>query len=449
MPGLLRRLGTVEAFSLSLSLIAPTGAMSFAPILMAQSAGRATPLAFLIGAFVAVLVGLSFVAFSRKVAHVGSVYAYVGLVLGPRWGFAAGWMLLLFYAVGSAASVALVGSFTATGLAHFGIEAPYLWLAIGLAAALLSIWLVWNDAKVAARLLLVLEVVSVLAALVLSAVILTQTHLSIVPFQPDPEHGWTGVGFGLAFAIIAFAGFEGAATLGEETHNPKRAIPLAVIGTIVLCGLFFVLVSYAQILGYGLDNIDMLAKSDAPLDDLSTRYIFGTFGAFMDFAAAISGTAGIAGALAAAARILYALGQSGLGSGVAVLHPRHRTPTRAILLLGSLNVIGLLTFGALMGPTDYAGAFFTVGILALLLVYMGVTTAQAIDAFRSRSPIWCGIGLLGTAMLLWPLWNSLYPIPDGAQAFLPYIVAIWLLVGVALIRFRPRLKQPISYAAAE
>src|SRR5260370_4773690 len=104
-----RSLGAIEAFGFSFSIIAPTLAMAFTITLTAQSAGRAAPLTYLIGGIIVTLVALSFVAFGRRTAHAGSVYAYVGSVFGSRCGFVAGWALLLMYVTPLAGSTAIVG----------------------------------------------------------------------------------------------------------------------------------------------------------------------------------------------------------------------------------------------------------------------------------------------------------------------------------------------------
>jgi Amino acid permease len=157
MSTLRRTLGTVEAFGLSLSIIAPTTAMAFVTTLSGQAAGRAVPLTFLIGAVAVALIGLSFVAFGRRVAHAGSVYAYIGQVFGQRWGFVAGWLLLLSYIAFTAGVTALAGDFAAAGLAHAGITFSGLWLLVSVAAAVIGICFAWNDTRIAVRLMLVLE----------------------------------------------------------------------------------------------------------------------------------------------------------------------------------------------------------------------------------------------------------------------------------------------------
>jgi amino acid transporter len=442
MSGLRRTLGTMEAFGLSLSIIAPTAAMCFNTTLVGQAAGRAVPLAFVIGAIAVMLIGLSFIAFGRRIAHAGSVYAYISSVFGSRYGFVAGWLLLLSYITLCAAITALAGDFAAAGLAHAGLEMPGLGEAASIVAALIAVWLAWNDTRIAVRLMLALEAISVSAILILAIVILTRVPLSFLPLVPDSEHGWSGVGFGMVFAITSFAGFEGAAALGEEALNPKRAIPLAVLGTIVVAGLFYVVVSYAQVMGYGLDHMPALAQAEAPLDELSTRFISGKFAVLIDLAATASGFACIVGVLSASARLLYALGRAGLWPAIGTVHPRHGTPTRAILMVGSINIVGLLLLlSSQIGLIAYVGALVTIGTLAFILVYMGVTAAEAVMAFRHGQTAWGITGCLGTLLLLWPLWGSLYPVPDWPASLWPYLVVAWLVIGIVLVSAKPSVSE--------
>ena len=436
MPGLRRTLGAAESFGLSLSMIAPTMAIAFASGVAAQSAGRAVPLAFLIGMVAMSLVCLSFVAFSRRLAHAGSVYAYVGHAFGSRFGFLTAWLLLLSYAVLTACTTAIAGNSAAAVLAHAGIETPGLWLVLSLAVMLIATRLAWTDALIAARIMMVFEGLSVLAILVLAIVILTQVPLSAAPFVPDAEHGWSGLGFALVFAVLAYAGFEGATTLGEEAQDPKRAIPLAVIATMVISGVFYIVVTYAQVLGYGLDNIQDLAESSTPLDALSTRFISPNFAVFIDLAAASSALACSIGSRSAAARLLYALSRAGLSPALGVTHPRHNTPTRAVLAVTLVDLAGLLLWGAQAGAFGYSSSLATLGTLALVAVYMTVAGAAMMLAFRDGSLGWgiaCGAGAV---LLFWPLWNSIYPVPDWPANLWPYVIAAWMAVGVYLANAR-------------
>ena len=83
----------------------------------------------------------------------------------------------------------------------------------------------------------------------------------------------------------------------------------------------------------------------------------------------------------------------------------------------------------------------TIGTLALILVYISVTGAQAIGAFRRRHWVWWMIGLVGAVLLLWPLGNSLYPAPPWPENAWPYLVAAWLMLGVLLVIVRPSVAR--------
>lgn len=453
MADLRRNLGLAEAVGLSLSVIAPTMAMAFNVTLAVQAAGRAAPLAFAVGTLVLAIVGLSFVAFSRRVPHAGSAYAYITHAFGPRAGFVAGWALLLTYLAYASGTAALVGSFTDAALKNYALHVPGLGIVLATLGGLLAIWFAYTDMKLAARLMLALEGLSVLAILVLGLLVIARRAaeggLSAAPFIPAPDSGWSGVGYGLVYAVLSFAGFEAAATLGEETENPRRNIPVAILGTVLGAGAFYVLISYAQVIGYGLDQMQALGQADAPLDALATRYVSRDFAAAIDIAAAISAFSCVLGAISAAARMTFALGRAGLAPMLARVHETHRTPGRAVLLTGLVAVAALLIASPLAAPGDYYGDMGTIGTLALILVYMGVTVAEAIEAFTVRRLSWALAGTLGAVLLLWPLWNSLYPVPAWPGNLWPYVVLAWIGIGLMLLLARPAVaaKDPFGTLA--
>ena len=174
MSVLARKLNLFQALGLSISIIAPTAAMALNVSLTAQAAGRAAPLAFAIGTAMMAIVGLSFVAFSRRIAHASSVYAYVGHTFGRRCGFIAGWTLLLTYLSYTAGVCDLVGSFFQAAIGNIGTRMDRSWVVIGVGAILLATYAAYRDMRIAARLMLSLEGLSVLAILVLSCIIIAK-----------------------------------------------------------------------------------------------------------------------------------------------------------------------------------------------------------------------------------------------------------------------------------
>ncbi|MGA2341541.1 MAG: APC family permease, partial [Steroidobacteraceae bacterium] len=317
MTSLASRLRLPEAVGLSLSVVAPTVTAAFNITLVVQATGAAAPLALAIGMVAIALVALSFMAFTHRVAHAGSAYAYIAHTFGSRAGFIAGWTLLLTYLGFATGFAALVGSFTGAALKEIGIEVGSWWIGIGLVSLLLAWWLAYRDMRLAGRLMLLLEAIAIAAILVLCIEILRQVHPTPAEvrstFEPSANfNGWSGLGFGMVFSVLSFAGFEGAATLGEETINPRRNIPIALLGTVIFTGIFFVFVAYCEVIGYGTQGLKALANSQAPLDDLARRYASPRLAIFLDLAAATSCFSGALGGLAAAARIVFALGRAGL-----------------------------------------------------------------------------------------------------------------------------------------
>lgn len=429
-----RNLGLIEAVGLSLSIIAPTMAMAFNVTLAVGAAGTAAPLAFAIGTAALAVVGLSFVAFARRIAHAGSAFAYIAAEFGPRAGFVAGWALMLTYLVYGAGTAVLVGNFIDAALANYRLAVPDLWVWESLAAILVAALLAYRNMRLAARLMLALEAVSVLAIIVLGVIVLaavgTRAGLTAAPFVPQSGFGWSGIGYAMVFAVLSFAGFEGAATLGEETGDPNRAIPIAVLGTVILAGLFYVFASYVQVVGFGIANMKALAAASAPLNTLALKFGSREFATALDLAAAISAFSCVLGCLSAAARMLFALARAGLAPALGKAHPTHGTPGAAVLTLAALMLAGVVLWAPFAGATNYYGDMGTIGTLALILVYMAVTGAEAVNAARAARSSRTALGVLGTLILLWPLYNSVYPPPAYPGNLWPYLVAAYLLLGV-------------------
>ena len=442
MRTLVSRLSLPEAVGLSVSMICPTVTAAFNITLVVQAAGPAAPLTFAIGTIAMALVALSFMAFTRRVAHAGSAYAYITHTFGSRVGFVAGWSLLLTYLGFTTGLAGLVGSFLAAGLKGFGIDMGSWWIVIAGASIVLGWWLGVRDMRLAGRLMLVLEAVAVSAVVVLCVIILLRVRPGMTEtaatFRPSAAfNGWEGLGFGMVFSILSFAGFEGAATLGEETHNPRRNIPIAMLGTVLGSGLFFVFVAYCEVIGFGPDGIIALGKSEAPLNDLALRYMSPGLAIALDLAAATSCLASVIGSLAAAARVLFALGRGGLAPALGEVHAVHGTPASAVSMTAILVMTPFLLWAPFVGAGNFYSYTSTVGVLALILVYIGVGGAEMVEAWRERRRIWAAMCTLGPFILLWVLYRNIYPIPGFPNNLWPYLVLVWVAASWAVMKLRP------------
>ena len=442
MARLISRLSLPESVGLSLAVISPTVTAAFNITLVVQAAGPAAPLTFAIGTIAMVLVALSFMAFTHRVAHAGSAYAYIAHTFGTRMGFIAGWTLLLTYLGFATGFAALVGSFSSAALKGLGIEIGPMWIAVGLGSMLLAWWLAYRDMRLAGRLMLGLEAVAVAAIIGLCISILRQVHPSAdeaaASFRPSTNFGgWSGLGFGMVFSILCFAGFEGAATLGEETVNPRRNIPIALLGTVLFSGIFFVFVAYCEVIGYGPNGIKALGSSEAPLNDLALRFASPHLAIALDLAAAASCFSGILGGLAAAARVLFALGRAGLSPALAVVHPVHGTPAPAVSVAAILIILPFLVWAPFAGAGHFYSYVSTIAVLALILIYIGVGGAEMVEAWRERRPLWSGASMLGPVLLLCVLYCNIYPVPEFPGNLWPYVALAWVLAAWVVMKLRP------------
>jgi amino acid transporter len=444
MTNLVKRLSLPEAIGLSLSVICPTVTAAFNVTLVVQAAGPAAPLAFVIGTVAMVLVALSFMAFTHRVSNAGSAYAYISHTFGSRTGFVAGWCLLLTYLGFATGQAALVGNFTAAALKGLSIDSGPLWIAVGVGAMAVAWWLAFRDMRLAGRLMLGLEAAAVAGIVVLCVGILLQVRPgmseTIATFQPSANFGgWSGLGFGMVFCVLSFGGFEGAATLGEETHDPRRNIPIALLATVLVSGLFFTFVAYCEIVGFGAVGIKELAKSEAPLNDLALRYASPRMAIALDLAAAISCFSGMLGALAAMARVLYALGRGGLAPSMGEVHEVHGTPAPAVSMSAFLVLLPFVLWAPFIGAGNYYSYSSTIGALALILVYISVGAAETVEAWRERQLVWSAVCVAGPALLLWVLYKNIYPVPDFPNNLWPYVALVWVAASWGLMKLRPAL----------
>jgi amino acid transporter len=446
MRSLIMRLSLPEAIGLSLSIICPSVTAAFNITLVVQATGQAAPLAFAIGTLAMGLIALSFMAFTHRVAHAGSAYAYISHTFGNRMGFIAGCALLLTYMGFATGLGGLVGSFISAALKGFGIDIGPLWIVIGGASMVLAWWLAYRDMRLAGRLMLGLEAVVVVGIIGLCIAILVQVRpgwaQTAATFRPSAHfNGWVGMGFGMVFSILSFAGFEGAATLGEETLNPRRNIPIALLVTVFGSGLFFVFVAYCEVIGFGLDGMKALGSSEAPLNDLALRYASPPLAIALDLAAAASCFSSVLGSLAAAGRVLFALGRGGLSPALAGVHPEHGTPGPAVTFSAVLITLVFLAWAPFVGPGNFYGYVSTIAVLALILVYIGVGGAEMVEGWRERRPLWSATCVLGPILLLWVLYRNVSPVPEFPNNLWPYVTAGWVIAAWAVTRVRPAVTR--------
>ena len=375
-------LGLPSALAMSLAFISPTIGVIFISALIGGQAGVASPFAFLLGTVGIALMALTIAEFARRVTSAGGFYKFVSIALGSRTGFTCGMVLLFAYTLQSPLNTNLFGGFVSDALHNdFGVNVPWWVLMIGIVVIVGA--LAWFSVHASMRFGLVLLVAEVaVAAVLLLLVVFKGGDAGQLPAALTPSSassGWGGIGKAFVFIVLAFFGFESCLTVAEETENPRRNLPIALIGSVVLAGLWFSFAMYAVVVGFGAAHMDALAKSTEPLRDLAVRYIGPWYGVIIDFAAFSAIIAVLLAIHTANFRVLYALGRDGLlPRALGRTHPVHKTPHVAIIVysLGTL-LVGLVA-GWAWGPMNAFGDLGYLSSLAMLPVYIVTNIALPI-----------------------------------------------------------------------
>jgi amino acid transporter len=449
-----RELKVVDAAAFSVGLIGPVGAIALLGTGAAGIIGRGVTLSFIFALVGVALVAYAFVRLSQHISHTGSVYALVGVTLGPRFGFLAGWALVGAYACIACGSAIEIGFFGGQFLDNVGLVSTTEWIWIALVGVGGVVALAFNEIKVVTRSLLVSEVVGAVLVTGLSLVILGTLLFSHGPsgqsFSLDFVKLPDGAGIGTVasaavYGFLAFAGFEGAAALGEETSNPKREIPRAIRIAVIVVGVFYVLTAATQSLGYGTGTKGVKAfTGGSPFNDLGTAYIGSAYADLLLLMATISLLAIVLGLVSGAARILYALTRDATGSGRGLAQlSRHGQPARALILVLGFIVAGIvaerLAGSSVLNATFYAQIL---GTIALLFAYLLATIGAVRYLFFSgarRAPAWQAIlPALGGAFVVYTIYKNVFNVPAPYSHF-GWIVLAWLALGTALVACAPGL----------
>jgi APA family basic amino acid/polyamine antiporter len=268
-----RSLGAFQLTLLGIGAVIGTGIFVLTAE-AAQKAGPAMMISFVIAGFVCAVAALCYSELASMVPVSGSAYTYTYAVMGELLAWMVGWALILEYAVGaSAVAVGWAGYFVGL-LKSWGTDFP-LALAVGpsqgglinlpaVVISLLITGLLIVGTKESARFTSALVLVKVVALSVF--VILTLPVLNGAHFEPFIPNGWGTYGVVGAAASIFFAyvGFDAVSTAAEETVNPQRNVPIGLIGSLLFCTIFYLLVAAGAIGALGADPVRNAAGAVLP-----------------------------------------------------------------------------------------------------------------------------------------------------------------------------------------
>jgi amino acid transporter len=422
----------------SITHIAPAMGLVFVLQYITTLAGIAAPMAFAVAFVIVLAIAVCMVQLALHLPSAGGYYTYVSRALNPRAGFLAGWMFFLYEPPQAAVNLAFLSFMLHNILkAEVGFRCP--WYVFFLAAVCLITVLIYRGIEVSAAFVMWLTGIEILIVGSLSVASFLHPgdgRVELGAFTSLHSFGQKGFFVAVVFSILIFTGFESVAPLAEETRNPKRTLPLAVLLSTGLMGLFFVVCAVALITGWGNRHIGSFASSAEPPVILLAKRLWGPAWVLVLIAVTNSIIAVAIAGNNAATRVFFAMGRArSLPAVLDYVHPRFQTPRNAILLQTFLTLAIGLGVGFWIGPDQEYYVFGVAMTLGLMFIY-GAGNVGVFFFYRRERPaefrffLHLLLPLLSTASLVWITYKSVVPLPDPPVRYAPMIALGWLIAGI-------------------
>ncbi len=452
-----RAIGLPGVLFQSITFMAPSFAVALGIAAAATYAGGALALSVCLCLVGSLLVANSIGQLARKISSAGSIYTYPAESIHPSVGFMVAWGYSLVASLVGPITSLVFGYLVATIL-QFEIGWPFTatWIvsAIFLAVAIAIINYLGVKLGAIVGIVLGLFEIVVFVALAINMIVDAGSANTLSVFTlhwatVKGFHGISGVAAGAVYVMVAFIGFEAAAPLAEETRNPKKLIPRAVILSCVLIGLFFILTTYAlsvyvgpsKVAGYGA------LGGGSPWIAFG-RQVWGLGWIAIFLAILNSGFANGNSATIAVSRTWYALARIRLlPQAFSRTHPKYKSPFVGIIFQAFVSLAIGLPLGIKFGPVNGFLICATTLTAVMLAIYMIFNVSCILYYYRKARAefnwlLHFAIPIVGTLLFV-PVLLSAVGLGKSFLPFvspLPYplslaavIIAVWYGIGLAYL----------------
>ncbi len=433
-------LSFTETLAQSIANIAPTATPAINLQLVFACSGNGTWFTYVLATLGLLFIGICINQFARQSATPGSLYAYVVKGLGPTAGFIVGWGLILAYLTTGMATIAGAANYATTlcdkADLHIG---PYLLYAI--IAGL--VWVVaYRDVRLSARMMLLLEVLSVGLILTLGVLLLSRKGFRLDMDQLSlAGMDLNGLRGGMVLAIFSFVGFESATALGAEAREPRKRIPQAVLRSTLITGAFFVVMSFIMVSGFR-GSATPLDKAPAALDAMAEIAHAPVLGILVSIGAVVSFFACSLACVTAVSRILLAMARDGVfHASVGKAHQTNATPHIA----ATVSAIALFLVPVAMSlagfeKLDIYNLSGTIATYGFLVAYILIAIGAMRSAVRQRTSIAMVVvvGVAGILFMGLAVIGSVDPWPAAPFDKLPPIFVAYMAIGILWMIFDRR-----------
>jgi APA family basic amino acid/polyamine antiporter len=467
--GLKRTLGAANLVALGIGAIIGAGLFVRTAAAAGEAAGPAVVISFTIAAIGCAFAGLCYAEFASMIPIAGSAYTYAYATMGELVAWIIGWALVLEYALGAATvSIAwseylnnLLGGAIPFSLSHSPFEYAVNRMVDGKMSLLSTTEVLTGDQVVyhgiinipALFILLLLTLVlikgtsesanlnAVIVFIKVSIVLLfialgwhyikPENYTPFVIPEGTPghdairEHGWTGVLGGAGIVFFAFIGFDAVSTAAQEAKNPKRDMPIGILGSLVVCTILYVVFSRV------LTGIANWQEFQTVGKEASVAYAIQTYMPGYEWLATLISVAILAGfssvilaMLFGQSRVFFSMAKDGLIPKVfSDLHPTFRTPYKSnLILLLFVGFFGGLIPGSMAGDLTSIGTLFAFVLVCAGVWIMRVKNPEVPRAFKT--PLVPLVPILGMIVC-----TSMIVLLD------PYtilVAVIWMLIGLVV-----------------
>jgi amino acid transporter len=437
------KLTTVDCIAQSLAVGPVFSGAVLGLLLYLQWAPGAGPFVILVTTVGVLCIGWTLSEFAKRYSGTGTVYEFIAHSLGKRAAvFCAGIYHIAAISL-AGPGIALIGGLWARAFfkSHMDIEMD--WWVWALIIAVLMYLANTLGVHVSVRAQLVLVVVSIIPFIVLFIKVVIDggpEGNSLKSFRPGNIAEGGSVFKGLLFAILMFIGFELAAALGEETKDPRRSIPIAVVATVLIVGAFYLITQYTLAVGATPDAFDF-----APMADL---YLNRFFAVWIDLAILLDILAVGIGFELAASRGLFTLARDGLLPAPLAKVNRRLLPANATLVVLVVTVVvvfvGLWRYGTDLIDAATGDVFFNwqifnafliasrIGGFLICIVYV-LLCVGALRKFATNRAVDLVAAIVGLATVLLAIYSQFWKdtAPIGSELWGRHLSLI--LVAIAVI----------------
>ncbi|HVB62799.1 MAG TPA: APC family permease [Ktedonobacteraceae bacterium] len=442
-------ISVIGAVALAMAFMGPATSVFFNTAPAASGAGYALPFALILALIVSVLVASAIGAFAQKIPTAGFAYTFNTHGFGKRGGFLSGWILVFSYAMVGPMLLSAIGALAEAfvqSVVH--VDIPWWVFTVVFAVLVWGIGVLGVSRTATTALIFLALEVGVMLSLFLTILVKGGAQgISLQPFNPLHSFGgFSGLGIGLLWGILYFVGFESAGTLGEETRNAKRSIPVALFTAVAVIGVFYVLSAWVAAVGYGSSHVHTFVNDGTPWITLTQTYWGSGLVWLVSLTVLNSIFANLVSGINATVRVLFAMGREGLVSRNLGKTTGHGNPSIALTAYMIFALAFALLGSILWTPLGAYGFFGTILGLGIVITYILINLALIIF-YRRNYPAEFSIvrhGILpviASLLMLLPIYGLLWPIPAYPNNLVPYIMLAWIVIGVVYLVFITR-RQP-------